>query len=121
LRPINPFYYNILHIELLRRNPPVTIEDWPDPDLNPDIDDDDDDELAHNLNEPLNDPDRDPEYIERAQSPILDPIDVPLLTNDEIRRLLEEEFGDLADDEWVDVRKFSHLVQFSSNFLIAMC
>jgi hypothetical protein len=89
----------------LRRNPAVTIEDWPDPDLSPEASDDE--ELAGHLNEPIDGPDRDPEFIERAQSPGLDPIDEPNLTDDEVRRLLEADLGDLADEEWSDICKLS--------------
>jgi hypothetical protein len=58
------------------------------------------------LNDPIDGPDHDPEYIERAQPPGLNPIDEPDLTDDEIRRLLEADLGDLADEEWADVCKF---------------
>jgi uncharacterized protein Usg len=62
---MKPAYFNPLQLDLtheLRRNPPVTIEVWPDPDLNPEFNDDE--EPADNWNEPIGGPDHDPEYVE---------------------------------------------------------
>ncbi|KAB5587798.1 Transposase family Tnp2 protein [Ceratobasidium theobromae] len=84
----------------LRRNPPVTIEDWPDPDLNLDASDD---ELDNNSGEPVDGPNCDPEYSEHVQPPTFDPVDEPELTDEEIRRLLRVQLGDLAEEEWPDL------------------
>jgi hypothetical protein len=92
----------------LRRNPAVTIEDWPDPDLGPESSDDD--EPAGNVNEPIDGPNHDPEYIERPQSPALDPMDKPDLTDDEVRWLLEADLGDLVDEEWLEICRFTLII-----------
>jgi hypothetical protein len=36
----------------------------------------------------------------------MDPIDKPLMTDEEIQELLERELGDLDDDEWINMCKF---------------
>ncbi|KAG8735164.1 hypothetical protein FRC10_010909 [Ceratobasidium sp. 414] len=78
----------------LWRNPPVTVEEWPDPDAGgsevSDVDD-----------EPLDSLDRDPEYTEPT-----DPLpDEPDLTEEEFRERIEEELGFIDDEEWSNLCK----------------
>ncbi|KAG8730383.1 hypothetical protein FRC10_002754 [Ceratobasidium sp. 414] len=82
----------------LLQNPPVTIEDWPEPDL--DIYDNEDG-LADEL--PADDPNRDPEFMEEEFQPRLDPILEPRLTAEEMCQILDLHLGDLAEDEWMDM------------------
>ncbi|KAG8743020.1 hypothetical protein FRC10_000530 [Ceratobasidium sp. 414] len=97
----------------LRRNPPVTIEDWPDPD-----DDfaalDDGDNGA-----PIDNADQDPEYVERDAPLAFDPNDKPVLDNEEIWVFLEDHLGDLTDEEWIDMyeRDLSNKEHTSLQFL----
>ncbi|KAG8684518.1 hypothetical protein FRC08_013646 [Ceratobasidium sp. 394] len=92
----------------LRRNPPVTIEDWPDVEANPGLlgdEDEDEDELEGD--EPIDGPDRDPPYVEHNIPPGLDPIDEPRLADDDIREILQRHLGDLAAQQWADDRILS--------------
>ncbi|KAG9074274.1 hypothetical protein FS749_014183 [Ceratobasidium sp. UAMH 11750] len=96
----------------LRRNLPVTIEDWPDPKANPGPlgdDDEDRDEDGDELegDEPIDGPDRDPPYVEHNIPPGLDPIDEPRLADDDIREILQRHLGDLAAQQWADDRILS--------------
>lgn len=79
----------------------MTIEDWPD------VVSEADSGLSDIGDEPIDSLDRDPEYIERPEttSPSFDPNDEPELTEAELRQLLEISLGDLANDEWIDMRK----------------
>ncbi|KAG9078254.1 hypothetical protein FRC06_008453, partial [Ceratobasidium sp. 370] len=81
----------------LRRNPPVTIEDWPDPEA------DAKDELYDDDDKPVGGPNCDPEYVERDLPARFDPIDEPRLADDEIREILQRHLGDLATQQWVDM------------------
>ncbi|CAE6472624.1 unnamed protein product [Rhizoctonia solani] len=80
----------------LRRNPPVTIEDWPDID-------DAMSEASDTDDIPLDDPDCDPSFIEEDVPMQLDPGHEPWMTDDEMFRLLQMEYGDLDDEEWMDM------------------
>ncbi|KAG9088488.1 hypothetical protein FRC06_002007, partial [Ceratobasidium sp. 370] len=82
----------------LRRNPPVRIQDWPEMDPNFDLGPGSEDE-----DEPFDGPDRDPEYAERNEVPAFDPIDEPRFTREELRQLLYQNLGDLADEQWIDM------------------
>ncbi|KAG8734374.1 hypothetical protein FRC10_011754 [Ceratobasidium sp. 414] len=91
--PLNPAHG-------LRRNPPVMIENWPDPE--PDAEPlEGEGELDDN--EPVDGPDRDPEYIEHDMPAGLNPIDEPRLADEEIRQILQRNLGDLAAQQWVDM------------------
>ncbi|KAG8741783.1 hypothetical protein FRC10_002418 [Ceratobasidium sp. 414] len=87
----------------LRRNLPITIVDWPDPEADPEAEDEllDDDE-------PVVGPDRDPEYVEHDIPPGLDPIDEPRLADDVMRDILQRHLGDLAVQQWVDM--YDHIL-----------
>ncbi|KAB5588211.1 Transposase family Tnp2 protein [Ceratobasidium theobromae] len=80
------------------RNPPVTIEDWPDPKWDPP-----ESEESDIGDEPIDSADHDPEYVERTVPLGCDPTDEPELTDEQMRQLLEVELGDLADTEWIDM------------------
>ncbi|KAB5587887.1 Transposase family Tnp2 protein [Ceratobasidium theobromae] len=80
----------------LRRNPPVTIEEWPDIDAGATSDMSDTHEEPLGLN-------RDPDFIETMVPPHFDPRDEPLMTDNDIIQLLQEEYGDLDDKEWIDM------------------
>ncbi|KAG8736378.1 hypothetical protein FRC10_009390 [Ceratobasidium sp. 414] len=84
----------------LRRNPPVTIEDWPDPDDDFAASDD------GNNGTLIDDADRDPEYVERDAPLVFDPDDEPVLDDEEIWAFLEDHLGDLTDKEWIDMCEF---------------
>jgi hypothetical protein len=86
-------------VQGLRHNPPVTVEDWPDINLDAMSDVSD----IHDI--PVGDPDRDPNFIEQDVPPRLDPNNEPLMTDEEMMRLLQMEYGDLDDEEWIDMCK----------------
>ncbi|EUC60378.1 hypothetical protein RSOL_338630, partial [Rhizoctonia solani AG-3 Rhs1AP] len=84
-------------VEGLRRNPPVTIEDWPDVE-------EDTVSIASDVQDvDAGDPNRDPDFIEPTGSAPLDPSNEPLMTDEEVLRLLQMEYGDLDDEEWIDM------------------
>ncbi|KAG9086949.1 hypothetical protein FS749_003268, partial [Ceratobasidium sp. UAMH 11750] len=83
----------------LRRNPPVRIEEWPDVEANFDLGPGSDE----GEDEPIDGPDRDPEFEERDEAPAFIPIDEPRFTHEEVRRLLHDNLGDLADEQWIDM------------------
>ncbi|KAF8603375.1 hypothetical protein BDV93DRAFT_523439 [Ceratobasidium sp. AG-I] len=78
-----------------RRNPPVTIEDWPDPDS--------ESEASEGDAAPIDDEDGDPAYIEQDEPLRFNPDDEPELNDADLWAILEAELGDLADDEWIDM------------------
>ncbi|KAF8601344.1 hypothetical protein BDV93DRAFT_510076 [Ceratobasidium sp. AG-I] len=82
------------HVQGLRRNPPVTIEDWPDPE-------DDNSAASEDDEGPINDVDQDPAYVERDPLAGFGPEDEPVLDDEQLRAFLEAELGDLADEEWL--------------------
>jgi hypothetical protein len=85
----------------LHLNPTVTIEDWPEP---TELETSDaEDEPIGEL--PLDGPDRDPEYTERTTPPGLDPNDESEFTDNELFALLQMHLGDIADEEWMDIRE----------------
>ncbi|EUC56281.1 transposase family Tnp2 protein [Rhizoctonia solani AG-3 Rhs1AP] len=83
----------------LRTNPPVTIEEWPELDEVPEEMVPDEDDPV-----PVDDPNQDPAFDEEQQPAMFDPINEPLLTDEEMLEILEMELGDLEDtDEWHDM------------------
>jgi hypothetical protein len=84
----------------LRRNPPVRIDEWPDPDSSVSSNDNDID-----IDNESTGSDRDPEFVERAEPLGLRPEDEPELDDDDMWALLEMHLGDLADEEWIDMCK----------------
>ncbi|CEL55918.1 hypothetical protein RSOLAG1IB_01930 [Rhizoctonia solani AG-1 IB] len=86
-------------VQGLRRNPPVTIEEWPDiDDLGSDKASDEDEPV------PADGLDCDPPFTERETLPGFDPIDEPLLTDEEMLEILEMELGDFEEsDEWINM------------------
>ncbi|KAG8727740.1 hypothetical protein FRC10_005683 [Ceratobasidium sp. 414] len=82
-------------VHQVRRNPPVTIEDWDDPD-------DPEPSEASDDDEPAAGEDRDPEYVERAEVPGFNPNDGPDMDDEQFANFLEMRLGDLAEDEWID-------------------
>lgn len=88
-------------VQGLRRNPPVTIEDWPDADDDSVASDDNDDGAL-----PIDGEDQDLEYVERDAPLGLDALDEPALDDEALRAILDAELGDLADEEWVEMCKF---------------
>ncbi|CAE6386878.1 unnamed protein product [Rhizoctonia solani] len=74
-----------------RRNPPVTIEDWPDPE----------DDFAHS--EASNgDLPAEPSFVERGDTPLGEhPEDEALMDDEELLRFLQENLGDGVDREWL--------------------
>ncbi|KAJ1306455.1 hypothetical protein OPQ81_007458 [Rhizoctonia solani] len=86
----------------LRHNPPVTIEDWPDIDL------DEMSDVSEANDIPANAPDCDPDFIEWDEPPSLDRTDEPLVTDEDMMQLLQMEYGDLDDNEWIDM--YTHTI-----------
>ncbi|CAE6472142.1 unnamed protein product [Rhizoctonia solani] len=82
----------------LRRNPPVTIEEWPEPDPDLSYSDEEDDD-----NPPIDDLEGDPEFVERQDPPRLDPDDEPEFEDEQMLHMLREVLGDIADEQWVDM------------------
>lgn len=86
----------------LRCNPPVTIEDWPEPEPNLVLSDDKGESFI-----PLpNGPEGDPEFVERQEPLQVHPDDEPEYADEEIRQILSEVLGDIADEVWVRMCKF---------------
>jgi hypothetical protein len=81
-----------------RRNLPVTIEDWPDPD-----DDFDDSDNEYINRPPTPGEDQDPPYVEPDLEQGLNPEDEPALDENELWDFLQGQLGDLANDEWMDM------------------
>ncbi|KAG8729114.1 hypothetical protein FRC10_004283 [Ceratobasidium sp. 414] len=84
----------------VRRNPPVRIDNWPEPGS-------DHESGAEDIDKgPANGPDRDPPYEEpnpdagRAE---LDPLNEYEMRDAELRAIYDRELGDLADEEWVEL------------------
>jgi hypothetical protein len=96
----------------VRRNPPVTIEDWPEPDDEPDIGEDDE----PNNNEPVDRADRDPDYVEQHEPLRFHPDDEPGQPNAAVLAWMDLNLGDFADQQWVDMCKLFYFSLF--NFLI---
>lgn len=87
-------------VQGLRLNPPVTIETWPD------IDEDARSVVSDTQDIPTDAPDRDPDFIERDELPCLDPVREPFVTDEDMMRLIELEYGDLKDEEWIDICEY---------------
>ncbi|CAE6509981.1 unnamed protein product, partial [Rhizoctonia solani] len=83
----------------IRRNPRVTIEDWPEPDLDSNTSDDEED-IDITSPVPLPDLDRDPEFVERQEPLGLDSNDEPEYSDQEMRQILRDIYGDIADEQW---------------------
>ncbi|CAE6433638.1 unnamed protein product, partial [Rhizoctonia solani] len=74
-----------------RRNPPVTIEDWPDPE---------DDFAVPEASEEDLPPE--PPFVERGDTPLGDyPEDEAQMDDEELLRFLQENLGDGVDEEWL--------------------
>jgi hypothetical protein len=75
----------------LHRNPPVTIEDWPDPEDDFAGSDTSDDGLPP-----------EPEFLERRDTPLGNhPKDEAVMDDEELLKFLKENLGDVADEEWM--------------------
>ncbi|KDN34874.1 hypothetical protein RSAG8_12061, partial [Rhizoctonia solani AG-8 WAC10335] len=81
----------------IRRNPPVTIEDWPEPG----DEDPDDSEVDQTI--PADSPDQDPPFVERTEPPTLHPDQEGEFDDQELRELLELHHGTLDEGEWIDL------------------
>ncbi|CAE7227515.1 unnamed protein product, partial [Rhizoctonia solani] len=97
----------------VRHNPPVTIEDWPDPDglfdqsVNGDDEngkDGEDGEDDEDDGDKEDTPDGDPVFVERDNEGLgAYAEDEPLMDDDMLRAFLEMHLGDFAEDEWFDL------------------
>ncbi|KAG9093792.1 hypothetical protein FRC06_011374, partial [Ceratobasidium sp. 370] len=97
--PVRPPDPEPIRVHEPRRNPPVTIEDWPEPGSDHESEGDFD-------NEPVYGPDQDPPYVEQPAQPVegqLNPHVELDLTDEQVRMALEVQLGDLADEEWMDM------------------
>ncbi|KAF8698921.1 Transposase family tnp2, partial [Rhizoctonia solani] len=93
-----PLLHNLIH-----HNPPVNIQTWPDPPSDdPDSNLEDELELSCQI---INGPDCNPKYVERdnVDVPHVNPNDKPRLTEEEMRKALEFDFGNMLDNEWVEM------------------
>lgn len=86
----------------MRRNPPVSIEDWTSGDEAEDAEEGGDSDID---NAPVDNADRDPEFVERLEPLGLDPDDEPAMDVEELWNILHQHLGDIADDEWIDMCK----------------
>ncbi|KAG8760112.1 hypothetical protein FRC12_009619 [Ceratobasidium sp. 428] len=77
------------------QNPPLIINNWDDPPEESDGSDNEDENEGEGKG--------DPEYIEHDLPLELNPLDEPRLADEEIRRILVHELGDLADEEWAGI------------------
>ncbi|QRV93624.1 Transposase family Tnp2 protein [Ceratobasidium sp. AG-Ba] len=87
-----------------KHNPPVRINNWPDPD--PDLDDiDDPGSDGSSIGEEIVDEvDGDPPFEELPIPPIeanIDPLFEPDMADAQVRGVMELELGDLAEEEWL--------------------
>ncbi|KAG9086005.1 hypothetical protein FS749_003974 [Ceratobasidium sp. UAMH 11750] len=84
----------------VRRNPPVHLDDWPEPGSKHESE-------AEDLNEgPVDGPDQDPPYEEpnpEAHRAELNPLNEYQVGDAELRAIYDRELGDLADEEWVEL------------------
>ncbi|CUA77976.1 hypothetical protein RSOLAG22IIIB_12956 [Rhizoctonia solani] len=92
----------------IHHNPPVTIEDWPDPEgLFIDLingEDGEDDEASIDGGEFDDGPDRDPPFVERGGEDLgAHAEDEPLMDDEMLRAFLEMHLGDYAEEEWFDL------------------
>ncbi|GAB1524067.1 hypothetical protein RhiTH_007219 [Rhizoctonia solani] len=95
-----PLPHNLIH-----HNPPVNIQTWPNPPSDdPNSNLEDELELSCQI---INGPDCNPKYVERdnVDVPHVDPDDEPRLTKEEMRKALEFNFGNMLDNEWVEMCK----------------
>ncbi|QRV99729.1 Transposase family Tnp2 protein [Ceratobasidium sp. AG-Ba] len=79
-------------------NPPVEIDNWPDPAS--------DYSSEGSVKDLADDLDGDPEFDELPVDPAnfgLDPLYEPNLTDEQARALVEEHFGDIANEEWLNL------------------
>ncbi|CUA71183.1 Dynein heavy chain, cytoplasmic [Rhizoctonia solani] len=82
----------------LRRNPPVTIEDWPDPGSDFYHSDDEEDDTP-----PDSAHEQDPPFIERQEPLRMHPDDEPEFDDEQMLEMLRDILGDIADDQWIDM------------------
>ncbi|KAG9081285.1 hypothetical protein FRC06_005669 [Ceratobasidium sp. 370] len=89
----------------LRRNPPVTIQDWPEPGS------DNESEADGAAGEQIENGDQEPTFVEQPEQlgdpaqPELDPMHEQDVTDQALRGLMEMQLGDLVDEEWLNLCK----------------
>ena len=84
----------------LRRNPPVTIEDW----ASDDEDASDEGSAIYDTDcSSVNSEDQDPIFLEQDKPLELHPDDEPEFDEEDLWNVLQQQLGDLADDEWIDM------------------
>lgn len=89
----------------MHRNPPVTVQELPDPD-------DAFAHLDHGLDylddeEPVGGPDHGPPFVEWEDAPLGGhPEDEPLMHDAMLRAFLDMSLGDYAETEWFDLCEF---------------
>ena len=89
----------------LRRNPPVTIEDW----ASDEEDASDEGSAIYDTDHSsVNSKDQDPVFLEREEPLGLHPDDEPEFDEEDLWNMLQQQLGDLADDEWIDLCKYSY-------------
>ncbi|CAE6451722.1 unnamed protein product [Rhizoctonia solani] len=93
----------------VRHNPPVTVEDWPDPDglFAPNNEDDEDDKEGEDSEDSDNEvhgPDHNPPFVERGEEHLgAHAEDEPLMDDEMLRAFVEMNLGDYAEQEWFDL------------------
>lgn len=85
----------------IRRNPPVTVEDWPEPP--PDdlyYTSDSESDIA---DVPSDASDQDPPFIEQEEPPAYHPDYEPEFSDQQLRELLELHLGTMDEAEWLEL------------------
>jgi hypothetical protein len=94
-------YFGAVALGEIRRNPPVTLEDWPEPEDEMDVGEED----GFFDYGPMDGLDQDPPYVEHDEPLRFHPDDEPELPNEAVRAWMDLNLGDLADKEWIDLCK----------------
>ncbi|CAE6465813.1 unnamed protein product [Rhizoctonia solani] len=79
------------------RNPPVTVEDWPEPLFDDDNGESDTDDV------PADSPDRDPPFVEVDGPPAYHPDNEMEFSDEELQKLLEQHLGSMSEAEWFEL------------------
>ncbi|KAG9083054.1 hypothetical protein FS749_006339 [Ceratobasidium sp. UAMH 11750] len=97
------------------RNPPVHINDWPEPGSEGELED------YEEYEGPDNDPNEDPPYVERHVEPGqlgLNLLDEPGMADAQLRELMEADLGDLADEVWLELCEYLNITVYQANSLV---
>ncbi|KAF8675483.1 hypothetical protein RHS04_06705 [Rhizoctonia solani] len=82
----------------IQQNPPVTVEDWPEPPF-----DGSDDQESDIDDVPADSPDQDPPFVESDGPPAYHPDNKMEFSNEELQQLLELHLGSMSKAEWFEL------------------